>query len=207
MAQNYKVGDLVALGGDGRRPSRLVVSVESGAIGYIPIYWVSNGMPNVPESGAGQVVGNVMDLMNKGPVTGYGYHEDTKQFLPSDDEGQETAGIIGVMRIKCWRSLKITVQFFNSMPYKSKAQQRKFHADPKLRKHAKHWDDATKKTKKGFKGLPEKVKRKKRKKKKQWHVVQLAEHLAVNQKVVGSSPTVPVWRMPKWSRLQVVILA
>ena len=46
------------------------------------------------------------------------------------------------------------------MPYKSKAQARKFHADPKLRKHAKHWDDSTKKTKKGFKGLPEKAKKK-----------------------------------------------
>lgn len=50
------------------------------------------------------------------------------------------------------------------MPYKSKAQQKKFHADPKLKKLAPHWDEETKKTKKGFKGLPNKVRKKKAKK-------------------------------------------
>lgn len=52
------------------------------------------------------------------------------------------------------------------MPYKSKAQQKKFHADPKLRQHAKHWDEETKKTKGGFKALPKKVRKKKSKSKK-----------------------------------------
>lgn len=47
------------------------------------------------------------------------------------------------------------------MPYKSKAQQRKFNADPKLREHAEHWNEETKKSKKGFKGLPERVRKKK----------------------------------------------
>lgn len=46
------------------------------------------------------------------------------------------------------------------MPYRSRAQQRKFHADPKLKKYAPEFDEATKHTKKGFKGLPEKVKKK-----------------------------------------------
>lgn len=61
--QKYKVGDLVALGGKDNRPSRLVISVTDTAIGYIPIHWVSNGMPNVVDSGIGQVVGNVMDFI------------------------------------------------------------------------------------------------------------------------------------------------
>lgn len=51
------------------------------------------------------------------------------------------------------------------MPYKSKKQQRKFHVDPKLKKHAHKWDQETKKAKGGFKGLPETVKKKRRKKK------------------------------------------
>lgn len=51
------------------------------------------------------------------------------------------------------------------MPYKSKAQQRRFHSDPKLMDLAAHWDDATKKTKGGFAKLPEKIKKKKTKSK------------------------------------------
>lgn len=43
------------------------------------------------------------------------------------------------------------------MPYESKAQQRKFHADPRLRKYAAEYDAAT-----NFKNLPERKKRKKR---------------------------------------------
>lgn len=39
------------------------------------------------------------------------------------------------------------------MPYSSKAQARKFHADPKLRKYAAEYDAAT-----DFSDLPERVK-------------------------------------------------
>ena len=63
VAQNYRVGDLIAIGGSDRRPSKLVVAIDGTNIGYIPIYWVTNGMPQVPESGAGQVVGNLADIM------------------------------------------------------------------------------------------------------------------------------------------------
>ena len=49
------------------------------------------------------------------------------------------------------------------MPYKSKAQQRKFHADPKLRKFAPEFDKATKAKKGGFKAWPAKAKKKKAK--------------------------------------------
>lgn len=45
------------------------------------------------------------------------------------------------------------------MPYKSKAQARKFHADPKLKGMAPHWDEETKKKKGGFKALPAKAKK------------------------------------------------
>lgn len=38
------------------------------------------------------------------------------------------------------------------MPYASKAQQRKFHSDPRLRKYAKEYDDAT-----DFSKLPERI--------------------------------------------------
>jgi len=48
------------------------------------------------------------------------------------------------------------------MPYKSKAQQRKFHADPKLRKYAAEFDAATP----SFKALPEHVSKKKNKRRK-----------------------------------------
>ncbi len=41
------------------------------------------------------------------------------------------------------------------MPYKSKAQMKKFHSDPKLKKYAPEWDKATKNPKK----LPNKVKK------------------------------------------------
>ncbi len=49
------------------------------------------------------------------------------------------------------------------MPYKSKAQQRKFHADPKLRKYAPEFDKATKAKKGGFKALPARAKKKPKK--------------------------------------------
>lgn len=49
------------------------------------------------------------------------------------------------------------------MPYLSRAQARRFHADPKLRKYAKEWDQAT-----DFSKLPERVgKRRKSKKRNQ----------------------------------------
>jgi len=44
------------------------------------------------------------------------------------------------------------------MPYRSKAQMRKFHSDPKLRKYAAEWDAATPNPKK----LPERAKPKRK---------------------------------------------
>lgn len=44
------------------------------------------------------------------------------------------------------------------MPFRSKAQQRKFFADPKLRKHAKKWARHTK----SMKALPERKRSRKR---------------------------------------------
>lgn len=64
MPREYRVGDLVCTGAD-PRPSRLIIAADGTAIGYIPIYWVSNGMPNVEGSGIGRVVGNLQDMMGK----------------------------------------------------------------------------------------------------------------------------------------------
>lgn len=44
-----------------------------------------------------------------------------------------------------------------NMVYKSEAQRKKFHADPRLRKYTKEWDAAT-----GNRKLPKKVKKKPR---------------------------------------------
>lgn len=46
------------------------------------------------------------------------------------------------------------------MPYKSQAQRRKFHADPKLRKYTDEYDEASK-----GKKLPEKASKKRSKRK------------------------------------------
>lgn len=67
------------------------------------------------------------------------------------------------------------------MPYKSKAQMRKFHSDPALKKFAPEWDAATK----GIKSLPDRVNAaksasKKLKSRKQF--AQIAEKLAQNKK-------------------------
>jgi len=51
------------------------------------------------------------------------------------------------------------------MPYASKAQQRKFHADPKLRKYAAEFDAATEAAG-GFKSLPERAANARHKRKK-----------------------------------------
>lgn len=61
----YKVGDLVALGGNDRRPSRLVIAVEENAIAYIPVHWVASSLPGVEMSSAGTVVGNIGDFSGK----------------------------------------------------------------------------------------------------------------------------------------------
>jgi hypothetical protein len=47
------------------------------------------------------------------------------------------------------------------MPYKSKAQQRLFHSNPKLKKYAPEFDAATKAKPGGFKALPARAKKKK----------------------------------------------
>lgn len=67
MAKHYKAGDLVALGGPNNKPTRLILSANEDTVAFVHIHYVSNGLPNMGtaefESGAGTVVGNILDFI------------------------------------------------------------------------------------------------------------------------------------------------